>query len=145
MRRSNVAGDLSNVAAIEIRDGGGAVVLRGQFVEQPEHDDDVERKAQLMQQIVDRTVMLDVWGHDQERMAAIVRPEDREIAYVPLARIPSRSLDEIVNVIRSISPSAQRLTSEQIVQQWQDRIEKTYAAPVLRLGADEEMRRLQGR
>ena len=42
------AGDLSNTAAIEVKDGSGAVVLRGQFVEQPEDDDDVERKAQLI-------------------------------------------------------------------------------------------------
>jgi hypothetical protein len=40
-------GDLSNASTVEIKDNSGAVVLRGHFVEMPEDDDDVERKAIL--------------------------------------------------------------------------------------------------
>ena len=40
-------GDLSNATTIEIKDSSGTVVLRGHFVESPEDDDDVERKAAL--------------------------------------------------------------------------------------------------
>ena len=42
------AGDLSNAATIEVKDAAGAVVLRGHFVEVPEDDDEVERKAELI-------------------------------------------------------------------------------------------------
>jgi hypothetical protein len=42
------AGDLSNAATVEVKDVGGAVVLRGHFVEIPEDDDDIERKAELI-------------------------------------------------------------------------------------------------
>lgn len=40
-------GDLSTASTIEVKDGAGTVVLRGHFVEVPEDDDDVERKAEL--------------------------------------------------------------------------------------------------
>ena len=40
-------GDLSNASTVEIRDNAGTVILRGHFVEMPEDDDDVERKATL--------------------------------------------------------------------------------------------------
>lgn len=40
-------GDLSNASTAEIKDNSGAVALRGHFVEIPEDDDDVERKATL--------------------------------------------------------------------------------------------------
>ena len=40
-------GDLSNASTVEIKDNSGAVVLRGHFVEIPEDDDDLERKATL--------------------------------------------------------------------------------------------------
>jgi hypothetical protein len=40
-------GDLSNAATVEVKDSSGAVVLTGHFVEAPEDDDDVERKATL--------------------------------------------------------------------------------------------------
>jgi hypothetical protein len=105
-----------------------------------------ERKGQLMQQLVDRTVMLDVWMQpDQERIAAVVSPDEREYAYVPIARIPASALEQVANVIRSISPSTQRMSTGDIAREWQDRIERMYAAHLLRLGTEEEMRRLQGR
>jgi hypothetical protein len=40
-------GDLSNASTIEVKDANGAVVLSGHFVEVPEDDDDIERKAEL--------------------------------------------------------------------------------------------------
>jgi hypothetical protein len=40
-------GDLSNATTVEVKDSMGAVVLRGHFVEVPEDDDDLERKAKL--------------------------------------------------------------------------------------------------
>jgi hypothetical protein len=40
-------GDLSNATTIEVKDSTGTVVLRGHFVDSPEDDDDVERKATL--------------------------------------------------------------------------------------------------
>ena len=40
-------GDLSNATTVEVKDSTGAVMLRGFFVDSPEDDDDVERKATL--------------------------------------------------------------------------------------------------
>jgi hypothetical protein len=40
-------GDLSNATTVEVKDNTGTVVLRGHFVDSPEDDDDVERKASL--------------------------------------------------------------------------------------------------
>jgi hypothetical protein len=40
-------GDLSNASTVEIKDNSGTVALRGHFVEIPEDDDDLERKATL--------------------------------------------------------------------------------------------------
>jgi hypothetical protein len=40
-------GDLSNASTVEVKDSNGAVVLSGHFVEIPEDDDDLERKAEL--------------------------------------------------------------------------------------------------
>lgn len=41
-------GDLSNASTVEVKDNTGAVVLRGNFVESPGEDDDIERKAPLI-------------------------------------------------------------------------------------------------
>jgi hypothetical protein len=40
-------GDLSNATTVEVKDSTGTVVLKGHFVDSPEDDDDVERKATL--------------------------------------------------------------------------------------------------
>ena len=40
-------GDLSNATTVEVKDSTGTVILRGHFVDSPEDDDDVERKATL--------------------------------------------------------------------------------------------------
>ena len=40
-------GDLSNATTVEVKDSTGTVVLRGHFVDAPEDDDDLERKATL--------------------------------------------------------------------------------------------------
>ncbi len=39
-------GDLSNASTVEVKDGNGSVLL-GHFVDVPEDDDDLERKAEL--------------------------------------------------------------------------------------------------
>jgi hypothetical protein len=40
-------GDLSNASTVEVKDASGTVVLNGHFVDVPEDDDDLERKAEL--------------------------------------------------------------------------------------------------
>jgi len=102
------------------------------------------QKDELTQRIIDQKVLLNQWGRDPEAIAAIVRPEDRASAYVPIARIPQRSLGEWVNVLRSLEPRAQGLSREQILATYGDRIERAHAAAMMRLGAEEEQRRLLG-
>jgi hypothetical protein len=40
-------GDFTNAATAEVKDAQGQVILRGQFVQEDEEDDDIERKATL--------------------------------------------------------------------------------------------------
>ena len=40
-------GDYTNAATAEVKDAQGQVILRGQFVQADEEDDDIERKATL--------------------------------------------------------------------------------------------------
>ena len=40
-------GDFTNAATAEVKDGQGQVILRGQFQQVDEEDDDIERKATL--------------------------------------------------------------------------------------------------
>lgn len=104
-----------------------------------------DEKQAVMHSIVDRHVMIDHWYGDERQVAAVVNPKDRAAAYVPIAEIPERTLNEWVNVIRSQFPSAQRLSRADILSQYRDRIQRAHAAAVLGLGTDEEVARLQGR
>lgn len=49
LRAQTVTGDFSNAAVAEVREAQGQIILRGQFVAEPDDadDDDVERKAVL--------------------------------------------------------------------------------------------------
>jgi hypothetical protein len=104
-----------------------------------------EDKGKIMQAIVDRRVMLSRWGTDPSIPAAmIVNPKDRENAYVKLADIPQTNVNEAINLLRARIQREQTSTREQMLSRYGDRIQRAYAAHVLKLGADEELRRLLG-
>lgn len=104
-----------------------------------------EEKAAVMTKVLDAHVMISTWGRDPSRSAATVVHGDSEAAYVPLETIPDHALNQWINIIRSESPSAQHMSRAEILSQWRTRIEKAHAAAELRLGVDEERRRLLGR
>jgi len=105
-----------------------------------------DEKDAVMKRVVDTRVMLDVWGTDTSLPAAsVLNPKDAKAAYVPLEQIPAQSVGEWVNVIRAQIPAAQRMNRDEILARWRDRIQRAHAAHVLGLGADEELKRLQGR
>ncbi len=101
-----------------------------------------DEKQAVMQRMIDRRVMLDRWGTDPSFPAAIVNPDDREQAYVPLEQIPEHALTQWVNVIRSTFPREQQASRDAILRRYRDRIQRAHAAAVLGLGSDEERRRL---
>lgn len=103
-----------------------------------------EEKQGIMRRIVDQRVMLNTWGSDEAKIAAmVVDPDERDLAYVPMEHIPQKNLGEVVNIIRSMSPAAQRMSAEQIQKSYKTRIQRAYAAFVLGLGDDEIRRRLR--
>ncbi len=59
-----------------------------------------EEKAEVMQRVVDKAVMLDVFGRDPQRIAATLSPEERRRAYVPVARIPVADREKIRAALR---------------------------------------------
>lgn len=103
-----------------------------------------ERKAAIMQGLIDQKVMLDDYGFDTRAVAAMVNATDARTAYVPIAEIPPQNLREAINYLRSTHADLQRLTDAQIQAQHARVIERAYAAKVLKLGIEEEKRRLGG-
>lgn len=60
-----------------------------------------DEKNKLMQQEVDRWVMVNEWGRDPKTPAATLKPKDLENVYVPLKDIPPNITNEYVNWMRS--------------------------------------------
>jgi hypothetical protein len=89
--------------------------------------------------------MINAWGSDPEKVAAVVNPKDAAAAYVPIARVSPRNLEEFANYIRSKSPKAQALTTKEIASTYRTQIERAYAALIMRLGDAEVIGRLEGR
>jgi hypothetical protein len=104
-----------------------------------------DRKEQIMRGIVDQRVMLDTWFKDPERIAAVVRPEDRAKAYVPIAQIPPRRLGSVLNYLRGMAPQLQGWTDAQLRQRYEDRIQRAYAHQVLGASAGEIAAILEGK
>lgn len=103
-----------------------------------------EEKQAIMRRVIDTRVMINTWGSDESKIAAmVVDPDERDLAYVPIEHIPQKNLGEVVNIIRSMSPAAQRMTPEQIQRSYKTRIQRAYAAFVLGLGDEEIRRRLR--
>jgi hypothetical protein len=85
-----------------------------------------------MRGIVDQQVMLNVWGSDPTKIAAVVvNPADRAKAYVPAAKIPPQAFGGYANYLRSISRSAQGMTDQAIAATFGDRIQRAYARRLL--------------
>lgn len=116
---------------------------RGELLMRVEDAIDAEQRArkrkltrdetrQITQAIVDRRVMVDVYGSDEERIAAtVVDPSDRANAYVPIARIPAPVLSQYLNYARGLSATLQRLPDAELRARFADRIQRAYALRLL--------------
>jgi hypothetical protein len=79
-----------------------------------------------------------------ERIAAMLDDAHRELRTLPEGSTAfqlRKRLTEGINMIRSLSPAAQSQTRAEVLAQYGKRIERAYAASVLRLGIEEERRR----
>lgn len=105
----------------------------------------LEEKRDVATKLVDGKVMFDrsFWYDDPGVGAAVANADDQARAYVPIVEIPPANVQEAVNFLRSTTPAYQRLTDEQIRTRARRAIERAYAAKRMRLGPDEELRRLQ--
>jgi hypothetical protein len=90
-----------------------------------------ERKAQLMQEQVDRKVRIDVWGRDPEMPAALVKQDDRERAYVPIDRVPAGVVTEGLNYLRSKGKIATGQNDAKAREMFRPRLERAYAARLM--------------
>lgn len=105
-----------------------------------------ERKVEITRQVLARKVWIDTWGRDeQQTITSVIKPKDRENAYVPIDEVDERSLNEWVNLIRSHVPALQGADRQRVISLYRERIERAHAAARLGLGPDEELRRLLGR
>jgi hypothetical protein len=53
-----------------------------------------------MTRVIDRKVMINEWGRDPEKIAALVPIGDRGAAYVPLSRIPRENVARLKHLMR---------------------------------------------
>ena len=102
-------------------------------------------KELLMREVIDQQVLIDSWGRDPRLPALAVTPEQRERAYVPIAEILRINITEFANYLRSVSPRTSSLSDAEFYVRYRTRLEKAYAALLMRLGDDEIQRRLEGR
>jgi hypothetical protein len=87
-----------------------------------------DQKQKIMHDIVDRKVLLNYWGPDPTKIAAMVTdPEDRKKAYVPLAQVPAAAITAGLNYVRGISPATGKLTEPQLRALAAPRIQRAYA------------------
>ena len=91
-----------------------------------------DQKQAVMRSITDQKVMLNVWGTDPARVAAmVVNPADRKKAYVPIAQVPVAALSEAFNYVRGLTPETQRMPDEALRTIYSDRIQRAYALKLL--------------
>lgn len=91
-----------------------------------------DEKATVMHTIIDRKVMLDRWLTDPEKVAAtVVKPEDRAVAYVPIAKIPALPLGQYLNYVRGLTADTQRMTESELKARFGPRIQRAYALRLL--------------
>jgi hypothetical protein len=104
-----------------------------------------EEKRQVMQRVLDTKVMLDTFGADASKPAAMVSADERGAAYVPLAQIPRSTLAKQLNWLRSVGGIRAGTTDAQATEQLQRRLERAYAAQLLGVPDDQIDQILLGR
>lgn len=103
------------------------------------------RKLEIMHAAVDRKVMLDYWTGDPERVAAtVISASDRKVAYVPIAKVPPKIVDEALNFIRGQSAAFQRMPEAEFRARMTSRVQHAYALRLIGGDANAIMRALNG-
>jgi hypothetical protein len=90
-----------------------------------------ERKQQIMTELVDRRVKLDVFGRDPERVAATLKADERDRAYVPIESVPAQTQAEAINYLRSLGRVPVGMDDKRAIARFQDRIQRAYAQRLL--------------
>jgi len=102
-------------------------------------------KDAIAKDILGKKVMLNYWGPDPERVAAMVTdPTDRAKAYVPLAKMPAAHVDEALALIKTFGPETASLSPTDLRSRFQDRIEHAYAIGLLGGTRSEQIAILKG-
>jgi hypothetical protein len=72
-----------------------------------------------------------VWGPDPEKIASVVRTDDRQKAYVPLEQIPPQTAKDYLNWLRSNGNVPAALSDASAMERFRDRIQRAYGARLI--------------
>lgn len=106
----------------------------------------VDQQRAAAQSVIDQKVLTPgYWFGENTQIAALVNKNDATKAYVPVAQIPAAHVTQAVDTLRPfLSASERGLSAADILAKHRQAIERAYAAHLMGLGADEELRRLKG-
>jgi hypothetical protein len=106
-----------------------------------------DEKGKLMKAIVDQKVMLD-WSwpaSNEEKIAALVTdPHERDLAFVPLEKIPAAHLSLMLNRLRSAGVAPATTDDATLKRLYISRLQHAYAQTLMGATLDEVHATLQG-
>lgn len=90
-----------------------------------------DEKRTIMQEVIDQKVMLDLSGQeDSERTVALLTADQRGKAYMPIARVPATFRREAISWMRSNGNARWDESETQVMNRFQRRLERAYAARI---------------
>lgn len=104
-----------------------------------------DETQKIMQSEIDNKVMVDEWGRDPALPAAVIRPEQRQNVYVPIAEIDQQWLHDAANYMRSTGAVPSDWSDEKIRQARRGRLERAYAHSITGGTSEEGRAILEGR
>lgn len=97
-----------------------------------------DEKQSVMQQIIDRKVMVDRWGVDEAEREATLSKDDRGRSYYPIAAIADSDIMAAVHRLRALKTALPGDNAHEVIRKFRPRIERAYAAE-LRGASPEEI------
>lgn len=104
-----------------------------------------EEKEKLMRSMVDKKVMVDRWGSDDELPAPVVKPAMRSQIYVPVDTIDPAWLKGAANYLRSQGIAPMEWDDATIKKNMKGRLERAYAISITGGTSEEGRKALEGK
>lgn len=104
-----------------------------------------DEKETLMRNMVDKKVMVDRWGSDDEMPAPVVKPAMRSQIYVPIETIDAKWLKGAANYLRSQGLAPMDWDDATIKKNMKGRLERAYAISITGGTSEEGRKALEGK